>query len=547
METVSESQEQLLSRIADLELRLEEAEETVRAIRSGEVDALVVTGDNGDQIFTLKGADHPYRVLVQEMREGTVNLDTGGAILYSNQQFARMLNLPLERVLGSNMEMLIAPGDRPLFAALLENAGRGNSRGELGLLGKGGAVVPAYLSLSSVCVSDLQTISVVITDLTEQKRNAAILASEQLSRSILEQAADAIVVFDAEGEILRASQIAHRIAAMNVIRKEFDKAFPLFLSSDTTGGPEPEVDAKRLPARELLARCRESQTVQSLEATLRRADGEEFQLLVSAAPVWNEAQQSLGCVVTLIDITDRKRAENELTRQAEELARSNADLQKFAYMTSHDLQEPLRNIASYAQLLEKRYGAQFGPDADDYVGFIVDGVHRMKIMIEALLTYSRVVNAETVPASVFRMDGAIHWARMNLQTMIDEARAMVFHEEMPMVRADQVQIVQLLQNLISNAIKYRSAEPPIVHISAQRKGPDWVFAVRDNGAGIPAQYHEQIFGVFKRLHGKDVPGTGIGLAICYRIAQRHGGRIWVESEAGKGSTFYFTLPAETGS
>jgi PAS domain S-box-containing protein len=543
---VSESKDELVSRIAELELRLEEAEETLRAIRSGEVDALVVSGKNGDQVFTLQGADHPYRVLVQEMREGTINLDTDGVILYANLQFARMLDLPLEKVMGSQMEQFVAVGDRDTFTALLEGAKAGNSRGEVRLSTKEGRALPAYMSLTSVHVADLHTVCVVITDLTEQKRNEAILASEQLSRSILEHAADAIVVFDSEGEILRASQTAHRLAGTNVIRKHFDAVFPLRSSTEYIATAGESIGPASLSADRFLTVGRDGRTVHGVEGTLARPDGHEYQLLVSAAPLWNAMQQSMGCVVTLTDISARKQAEDDLARQASELSRSNADLQKFAYMTSHDLQEPLRNIASYAQLLGKRYEGQLDPDADAFIRFIVDGVQRMKSLIDALLTYSRVVNVESVPFSVFGMAGTVQWVRMNLQTMIDEAKATVTHDELPTVRADQVQVVQLLQNLISNAIKYRGEQPPVIHVTAKKKGQDWVFGVRDNGIGIASQYHDQIFGVFKRLHGRDVPGTGIGLAICYRIVQRHGGRIWVESEPGDGSTFYFTLPAADG-
>jgi len=539
---VSDSKDELVSRIAELELRLEEAEETLRAIRSGEVDALVVSGEKGDQVFTLQGADHPYRVLVQEMCEGTINLDKDGGILYSNLQFARMLEVPLEKVIGSEMIRFVDPGDRDAFGALLESAKRGNSKGELRLSSKTGRTVTTYMSLTPVQVANLQTFCVVITDLTEQKRTEAILASEELSRSILEHAADAIVVFNSSGEILRASETAHLLAGANVLRKHFDALFPLRLASESGEGR----NASASSAGSLLLAARERKTLHGVEASFTRHDGEEFQLLVSAAPLWNSTKQSLGCVVTLTDISARKRWEDELARQAKELSRSNADLQKFAYMTSHDLQEPLRNIASYAQLLCKRYQGQLDPDADVYIGFIVDGVQRMKSLIDALLTYSRVVNVESVPFSVFGLDGVLQWARMNLQTMMDESRAVLTHDDLPTIRADQVQIVQLLQNLISNAIKYRGSEPPAIHVSAKKMGQDWVFGVRDNGIGIPPQYHDQIFGVFKRLHGKDVPGTGIGLAICYRIVQRHGGRIWVESEVGKGSTFFFSLPENDG-
>jgi PAS domain S-box-containing protein len=245
-----------------------------------------------------------------------------------------------------------------------------------------------------------------------------------------------------------------------------------------------------------------------------------------------------------VDITDQKLAEQALVRQAQELALSNADLQQFAYVTSHDLQEPLRMIASFTQLLQQRYSGKLDSDADDFIGYITSGVHRMSQLIRDLLAFSRVVTPESPPATAVEMDGTLHWALMNLELAIKDAGAQVTADPLPVVMGNQIQLVQLLQNLISNGIKYRrDREPPSIHISAERSDSVWIFAVRDNGIGIDKRYHRQIFGVFKRLHGREVPGTGIGLSICKKIVEKHEGRIWVESEEGKGSTFYFTLPA----
>lgn len=241
-------------------------------------------------------------------------------------------------------------------------------------------------------------------------------------------------------------------------------------------------------------------------------------------------------------IADRIRAQEELARQAQELARSNADLQQFAYVTSHDLQEPLRNIRNFAEILHRRYSSSLDHDAKEFLGYIVSGAERMKALIDALLNYSRVINVETLPFASVPIAGALHWATMNLQTVIQQSQACITHGELPTVRGDHVQIVQLFQNLLSNAIKYRSSDPPRIHISAEERADDWLFAVKDNGMGISPDYANNIFGIFKRLHGYEIPGTGIGLAICKRIVEKHGGQIWVESQEGKGSTFYFTLP-----
>lgn len=242
-------------------------------------------------------------------------------------------------------------------------------------------------------------------------------------------------------------------------------------------------------------------------------------------------------------IAERHRAEEALTRQAQELTRSNADLQQFAYVTSHDLQEPLRAIQAYSQLLQNRYHDRLDSDAEEFFGYIITGVQRMHVLIEDLLAYSRVVNLESRAFVDVPMNEVVQWALQNLQLAIADIGAVITHDELPSVPGDHTELVQLVQNLLSNAIKYRSERTVRVHISATRQGEEWAFAVKDNGIGIAPQYHERIFGVFKRLHGRDIPGTGIGLAICRRIVEKHHGRLWVESEEGAGSTFWFTLPA----
>jgi len=241
------------------------------------------------------------------------------------------------------------------------------------------------------------------------------------------------------------------------------------------------------------------------------------------------------------DITDRKKVEDDLARHSQELARSNADLQQFAFVTSHDLQEPLRSIASYAQLLARRYEAALDGDAKEYLGFIVDGASRMQQLINDLLAFSRILHGQERPFVDVDMELVFAWTIMNLNQAIQESGAVVSHDPLPPIRGHQQEIIQLLQNLLGNAIKYRGKEPPRIYVSAEERDDEVLFSVRDNGIGIAPEYHEQIFGVFKRLHGKSMPGTGIGLAIAKRIVEKHGGRIWVDSNEGKGSTFCFTV------
>jgi light-regulated signal transduction histidine kinase (bacteriophytochrome) len=235
--------------------------------------------------------------------------------------------------------------------------------------------------------------------------------------------------------------------------------------------------------------------------------------------------------------------ERRVALRTEELQRSNEDLQQFAYVASHDMKEPMRTISSYATLLQRRYEGKLGEDADTYLGFIVDGVRRMNLLITDLLEYSRAGESKDEQALEVDPEIVLSGVLQNLKTTIADAKARITYDRLPAIRYDPVRLSQLLQNLIGNAIKYRvPGRAPIIHVSAVLTEDDTVFSVRDNGPGIAAEYRETIFGIFKRLHGKEVEGTGIGLAMCRKIVERHGGRIWVESEPGNGSTFRFTVP-----
>ena len=277
-----------------------------------------------------------------------------------------------------------------------------------------------------------------------------------------------------------------------------------------------------------------------------RADGRVVWADIAIAMVRDAAGAPQYEVAIFDDITERKQQEAALRVAHEELKRSNAELEQFAYVASHDLQEPLRMVASYTQLLARRYDARLDNDAREFMSYIVDGATRMKQLIEDLLAYSRVgtksQDFKPVPA-----EAALGRALFNLRAAIEEAGAAVTHDPLPIVHADESQLAQLLQNLIGNALKFRSDSVPRIHVAVAEKEHEWQFEVRDNGIGIERQYFERIFMVFQRLHNKgEYPGTGIGLAICKKVVERHGGRIWVESRPGEGSSFHFTLPKARG-
>ena len=270
-------------------------------------------------------------------------------------------------------------------------------------------------------------------------------------------------------------------------------------------------------------------------------NGETRWISHACQPVFDENGNWLGRRSSNRDITERKEIDNKLRETLEKLKQSNTELEQFAYVASHDLQEPLRMVASYVQLLERRYKGKLDSDADEFIGYAVDGANRMRGLIDDLLTYSRVGRLGK-PFEPTNLKDTLDIVAKNLQASISDTKAQVTHDKLPVVYADGGQMVQLFQNLIGNAIKFHGKETPRVHISAKEQETDYLLSVKDNGIGIDPQYFDRLFKIFQRLHTKqEYPGSGIGLVICKKIVERHGGRIWLESQIGKGSTVYFTL------
>lgn len=363
----------------------------------------------------------------------------------------------------------------------------------------------------------------VMQDITDRKR---IEEHQSRFRALFEAAQDAVLIVDDNCRYIEANPAAGELLGLPI---------------DQIVGRSVDEFIAEIPGSDVHIAWRQfkSSDAQRGEHRLRRADGSLCDVEYSAKT--NFLPGLHLCI--LRDVTERRQIAEALENQASELARSNADLQQFAYVTSHDLQEPLRVVINFSQLLAKRYGEQLDTEADQFLDYIVSNAFRMKGLIDSLLTYSRVVNVEAMPFAPVPLNSAVHWATMNLQTVIEETRTSVTHNQLPIVVADHVQLVQLFQNLIGNAIKYRiPGKPALIHVFAQRLQADWIISVADNGMGIHPDHTHRIFGVFKRLHGNNIPGTGIGLAICKRIVEKHGGRIWVDSIPNQGATFRFTLP-----
>ncbi len=367
-----------------------------------------------------------------------------------------------------------------------------------------------------------QTNEILQQEIAERELAEAELRTASLyARSLIEAALDPLVTISAEGKITdvnEATELVTGIPRDKLIGTDFSDYFT-----------EPE------KARDGYLQVFTSGSVRDYPLTIRHASGATTDVLYHATLYRNEAGEVQGVFAAARDITERKQMETELRR-------SNVELQQFAYITSHDMQEPLRMITSYLQLLEKRYGGKLDKDADEFIGYAVDGAVRMRNMINDLLEYSRIQTRgrDFEPVNV---EHTFHTALSNLEVTIKENKGTVTHDPLPIVTADPTQFTQLLQNLIANGVKFHGETPPKVHISAKKEGSNWLFSVQDNGIGIAPEYQSRIFNIFQRLHTRDeYPGTGIGLALCKRIVERHGGRIWVESQAGQGATFYFTIP-----
>jgi PAS domain S-box-containing protein len=381
----------------------------------------------------------------------------------------------------------------------------------------------------------------------ELSRNTALLErqteilskAEQKFRSLLEAAPDAMIISAEDGRISLVNsqvEVMFGVQRAQLIGENIRMLVPAW-NGHTLASPASPKELKAI---------RNNSLEFPVEISLSPLQTEEGLLLTSAIRDITERKQADEAIRELNTGLERRVTERteELLKSNEALRQSNDDLKQFAYAASHDLQEPLRMIALFSQMLHSTYAGRLDKDADEYINYVVNGAQRMEQLLKALLAYSQAGSIEEGPTSPVDCEKIIETVLMNLAASIEQSGAAITWEDLPTVPAHEVRLVQLLQNLIGNAIKYRGADAPKIHVSASRKDSEWLFSVRDNGIGIRPEYAHQIFGVFKRLHNQTYPGTGIGLAICQRIVERYGGRIWLEPAPPPGSLFCFTLPAQ---
>jgi len=518
-------------------------ESVVRALNEGALAYIIKPLDMDDVLHKINNTFEKQRlivekekleqdlryqgVLIENISDAIISSDKNHNIKFWNKAAEIMYGWALNEVIGKPLAEIIHSKypyaqRKDVRKQLYE---RGYWNGELIQKTKEGKLL--NILSSSTLIKDksgkIQGVVSINRDITERKKAEKEL---QLQRdnliNILSSMEDGVYIVDQNYDI----EYLNPIFIKEFGQYEGKKYYKYFYDRDEMclWCKNPEV-FKGNSVRWEFCSIRNQRTYDNIDTPLKNIDGSTSKLTISR------------------DITKFKKVEQDLLSTLENLKRANIELERFAYVASHDLQEPLRMIVSFIQLFEKRYKDKLDEDADDFINFIVDGAKRMQSLINDLLSYSQIGRSDK-PFKLFDTNVVINSVIDNLKKSIEETNAKITYDPLPTLIGNEAEFIQLLQNLISNAIKFhKEEEPPVVHISAKLQKKQWIFSVRDNGIGIDSQFFDRIFIIFQRLHKKDeFGGTGIGLAICKKIIEHHNGKIWVESEVGKGSTFYFSIP-----
>ena len=483
---------------------------------------------------SLCESEAQYRMLTEAMPQLVWMADAEGTLQFCNQYFRDVTGLSLQEAVGKGQE-LIHPEDRANVRKKWEDAARQGRAYEVEYRLEN-AILDSYTwffaRLQPIKDKDGRVLRWIGTavDINERKKAALDLQKRE--------------------EQLRLAQEAGQIGAWTMDVESGETSFSEGFHQLLGVGPAITV-TRDLFAEVVLPedRLRVAETFRAASSASVRVEfriqrGNEIRWLLSLGRrVERDAKPSTLFAGVTIDVTAQKEAEEELAKQAAELARSNSDLQQFSSIASHDLQEPLRNMAICSELLNRNYRNQLDENGRQLLDLISSGARTGQALTQALLSYARTVGPETVPMLPVSLSDTLDQALTSVKSSIQESGAIVTHDELPIVMGDRIQLAQLFQNLLENAIKYRRGVPPEIHVSCEKRGADWTISVKDNGLGVPESHYQQIFEPFQRLRNSKIAGSGLGLATCKRIVERHGGSIWVRSEQGQGSTFYFTLPA----
>lgn len=484
----------------------------------------------------LQEAERRFRTLLDDVRLVAVGLDQDGRIAYANPYFLELTGYTSGEILSRDwFQTFIPERNRPVvgtvFQEILSNGIHPHYDNPI--LTRSGE--ERLIAWNNTLLYDLEgkpvgTMSIG-EDVTERRQaEEELLESQERYRSTIDALNSIIHVIDQDLRLVlfnRAMQdIIKQIGiSEDLIGKNIFEAFA-FLP-----------DKVRREYKQVLETGQALTTEEATQVGQHKRWTETRKI-----PVRDPTGRVFRVITIIHDITEHKRIEEQLQQYAADLQRSNRELEQFAYVASHDLQEPLRMVNNYLHLLEQEHGDQLSAEANEFIRYATDGASRMQEMIKALLAYSRVGAGDRALEPV-DCESILGETLLDLHIAIEESGAVVTHDPLPTVMADGAQLSQVFQNLIENAIKFQSEKPPWVHIWAEELEDEWLFAVRDNGIGIEPQQRERIFDIFQRLHTQtEYPGTGMGLATCKKIVERHDGRIWVESELGQGSTFYFTIP-----
>ncbi len=487
--------------------------------------------DRSESLERYEEQDRLYSAVVESATDAVVTKTLDGIITGWNPAAEAIFGYSRAEAIGRPIDLIVPQNRRDEVKTILISIGNGEhiKHYETVRRTKAGRLIDVSLSVSPVKSRTGEIIGAakIARDISAEKLN------ERKFRAAVESAPNGLIMADRDGRITLTNPEAER-------QFGYDRGELLGLSLA-------HLVPERMRARHAAGYTRffAAPAAHKLDEDrglcgLRR-DASEFPVEISVTPI--ESRDGMLVMATIVDITTRKQAEEAVARQAQRLRQSNAELEQFAYIASHDLQEPLRMVSSFTQLLAERYKGQLDEKADRYIEYVVEGAGRMQFLIRDLLNYSRLSSVER-PMHAVDTATVVDAALDRLMTVIERSRADIDVGAMPVVTADEVELSQVFQNLIGNAIKFRSQAPVAIRVGANRTGDDWTFFVADNGIGISPDHADRLFKMFQRVHTRhEYDGSGIGLALAKKIVERRGGKIWFESEPGKGATFYFTVPA----
>lgn len=532
--------------VEQLQMRLTELEQTLEAIRSGEVDALVVDGSEGPRIYTLQTSDQPYREFVEQMSEGAASVSETGIVLFCNERLAEMVGQPPAKIIGAPVGALIAGPDRAAFKELLDRSLEGEAKSEIHLQRSDGKAISVEASLRGLVTERGQTIFMVATDLTKQREaEQAIRMHANRHDALVSTTSDGYWRCDTAGKLL---EVNDSYCDMSGYSREL--LLKMYMS---------DLEASRTPQsmRELIRRLIKERFVR-FETQHCRSDGALLDVEISASYLAAAGE----LLVFVRNITRRKEAEKERHTAEEKLRRINEELESrvaartgelqalnkelesFSYAVAHDLRAPLRQINGYAGLLTEALRPNLTEAAKSHLTNIQQGAQRMGHLLEDMLSLAR-LGQQKVQTQTCGLGRLVEEVVRELEPEVRDRHIEWRIEKLPFVDCDPGLMKQVVWNLLSNAVKFSKFRPvAVIEIGSQMTEKEAVIFVTDNGAGFDMQYAGKLFGIFQRLHRQeDFEGTGVGLAIVQRIIQKHGGRVWADAELNKGATFYFSLPA----